>query len=208
MRDGLERLRHHTVVRRHHDHGDVRDLRAAGTHGGERLVARRVEEHDSPIAANDLAGADVLGDPSALAGRDLGRADGIEQARLAVVDVAHDRHDRGARLQQRCFVLFVEDFLGGFGDRLLTGTLAGSLADGARQAGRDGFGNLVPELTGDERCRIAVDELVDAREDAALDELADDVRGIHRKQCRKLLDRDGRRQLDRTALAGIEDLDR
>ena len=51
----------------------------------------------SPIV--DLVGADVLGDAAGLAGRHRGLADGVEQRRLAVVDVAHDRDDRGARLR-------------------------------------------------------------------------------------------------------------
>ena len=44
--DGLARLRLHAVVGRDDDHRDVGDLRAAGAHGGERLVAGRVEERD------------------------------------------------------------------------------------------------------------------------------------------------------------------
>ena len=44
--DGLARLRAHAVVGGDHDHGDVRRLGAAGTHGGERLVARGVQERD------------------------------------------------------------------------------------------------------------------------------------------------------------------
>ena len=44
--DRLARLRHHAVVGGDDDHGDVGDLLAAGAHGGERLVARRVEEGD------------------------------------------------------------------------------------------------------------------------------------------------------------------
>ena len=48
-------------------------LRAAGAHRRERLVARRVEEDDALAVVGDLAGADVLGDAAALAGRDLGR---------------------------------------------------------------------------------------------------------------------------------------
>ena len=99
--DRLERLGHDAVVRRHDDHGDVGDLGAAGTHGGERLVTRRVEEDDALAVVGDLARADVLGDAAALAGRHFGRPDRVEQARLAVVDVAHDGHDRGARLEQR-----------------------------------------------------------------------------------------------------------
>ena len=77
--DRLDRLRHHAVVGRHHDHGDVRDLGAAGAHGGERLVARSVEEGDRAGVVVDLVGADVLGDAAGLARGDLGLADGVEQ---------------------------------------------------------------------------------------------------------------------------------
>ena len=75
-------------------HRDVGDPGAAGTHGGERLVTRGVEEDDALAVVVDLGRTDVLGDAAALAGGDLGRADGVEQAGLAVVDVAHDGHDR------------------------------------------------------------------------------------------------------------------
>ena len=95
--DGLDRLRHDAVVGRHHDHGDVGDLGAAGAHGGERLVARGVEEGDLPAVVVHLVGADVLGDAAGLARRDLGGADRVEERRLAVVDVAHHRDHRRAR---------------------------------------------------------------------------------------------------------------
>ena len=44
--DGLDRLRHDAVVGGHDEDDDVGDLGAARAHGGERLVARRVEEGD------------------------------------------------------------------------------------------------------------------------------------------------------------------
>ena len=98
--DGLAGLRLHAVVGRHHDDRDVGRLGAAGAHGGERLVARGVEEGDDlVVAVVDLVGADVLGDAARLAGRHLGLADGVQQRGLAVVDVAHDRDHRGARLE-------------------------------------------------------------------------------------------------------------
>ena len=50
VRDRLARLRHDAVVGGDDEHGDVSHLRAAGAHGGERLVARRVEERDLPAA--------------------------------------------------------------------------------------------------------------------------------------------------------------
>ena len=68
--DGLERLGHDAVVGGHDEDRDVGDPGAAGAHRGERLVAGRVEEDDAPAVLVDLAGADVLGDAAALAGRD------------------------------------------------------------------------------------------------------------------------------------------
>ena len=44
--DRLDRLRHDLVVGRDDEDDDVGHLGAAGAHGGERLVARRVEEGD------------------------------------------------------------------------------------------------------------------------------------------------------------------
>ena len=44
--DGFKRLRHHAVIGGHHQHDDVRDLRSACTHAGERFVTRRIEEYD------------------------------------------------------------------------------------------------------------------------------------------------------------------
>ena len=44
--DGFKRLRHHAVVGCNHQHDDVGDLRAAGTHAGERFVTGRIEEND------------------------------------------------------------------------------------------------------------------------------------------------------------------
>ena len=42
--DGFDRLRHDAVVGRDDEHDDVRHLGAAGAHGGERFVARRIDE--------------------------------------------------------------------------------------------------------------------------------------------------------------------
>ena len=80
VRDRLERLRHHAVVGRDDEHGDVGHLGAAGAHGGERLVARRVEERDLPAVDLGLVGADVLRDPAGLGLDDRGLADRVERA--------------------------------------------------------------------------------------------------------------------------------
>ena len=97
VRDRLARLRHDAVVGGDDEDRDVGDLRAAGAHGGERLVARRVEERDLAAVDDGLVGADVLRDPAGLGVDDGGLADRVEQRRLAVVDVTHDRDDRRAR---------------------------------------------------------------------------------------------------------------
>ena len=46
-----------------------------------------------------LVGADVLGDPACLGLDDRALADRVEERRLAVVDVAHDRDDRRPRAE-------------------------------------------------------------------------------------------------------------
>ena len=106
MVDRFQRLRHHAVVRPHHENHDVRDLRAAGPHPRERFVARRVDEHHFAAAHVHLVGTDVLRNSTGLALGHFRLAHGIEQAGLAVVHVAHHGHHRGPRLQHgRLFFL-------------------------------------------------------------------------------------------------------
>lgn len=98
--DRLHRLRHHAVVRGDHQDGQVGRLGAAGTHGGKRLVARGIQEGDRALLTvqgdGGLVRADALGDAAGLAGTDVGVADRVQKAGLAVVDVTHDGHDRRA----------------------------------------------------------------------------------------------------------------
>jgi hypothetical protein len=101
--DGFLGLRHHAVVGRHHQDHDVGGLCAAGTHGGEGLVARGVQEGDHAARRFHVVGADVLRDATGLARRHLGAADVVQQRGLAVVHVAHDGDHRRAR--QRSAVL-------------------------------------------------------------------------------------------------------
>src|SRR3954453_239525 len=99
----LHGLRHHAVVGRDHQDGDVRRLGTASTHGGERLVTRGVDEGDPALLAVDLrrhlVGADVLGDPTGLLRDHVGVADRVEELGLSVVDVTHDGDDRRTRLE-------------------------------------------------------------------------------------------------------------
>ncbi len=63
--DGLDGLRHHSVVCRDHQDGDVGHLGAPRAHRGERGVARRIDEGDELAIALHLVGPDVLGDAPA-----------------------------------------------------------------------------------------------------------------------------------------------
>ena len=82
-------------------------------------MAGRVDEGDlGARRRRDLVGADVLGDAARLAAGHVGGADGVEQRRLAVIDMAHDGHHRRPRMQLGRVVGLVEQaFLDvGFGD--------------------------------------------------------------------------------------------
>ena len=97
MVDGLQRLRHHAVVGRHHQHDDVGHLGSPSPHHGEGFMARSVQEGDQALVLFDLVGPDVLGDASGFLGGDVGFSDRIQQGGLAVVHVAHDGDHRRPR---------------------------------------------------------------------------------------------------------------
>ncbi len=92
--DRLPGLGHDRLVRGDDQDDDVGRLGPAGAELSKRLVARSVDEGDRPLVVHDAVGADVLGDPARLLVDEVGGADGVEERRLAVVDVTHDRHDR------------------------------------------------------------------------------------------------------------------
>ena len=119
--DRLDRLRHDAVVGSHDQHDDVGDFRSARAHGGERGMARRVDEGDRLAAGrDDLIGADVLSDAAGFARDHIGVADRVEQRGLAVVDMAHDGDDGRARHWRAFLVGSIKQALldVGFGDPL------------------------------------------------------------------------------------------
>ena len=154
--DGLDGLRHDAVVSGDDENGDIGAHRAARTHLGKGRVARRVEEGDGLAIDFNGIRADMLRDAASLSGRDLRVADIVEQARLAVVDVAHDDHDRRT------------------GDKLVCGVLMV-----VEQALFDGDDDLVLDLAaklgGDELRRVKVDGLVDRGHDAVFQQALDDL---------------------------------
>ena len=74
-------------------------------------MARRIEEGDRPAAVLDAPGADDLGDAPRLGGGHVALADPVQQTGFAVVDVAHDGHDRSARNEVLRLVRLVEAVL-------------------------------------------------------------------------------------------------
>ncbi|CDE06521.1 putative uncharacterized protein [Prevotella sp. CAG:485] len=157
MVDGLHGLWHDGVVGRYYDDSQVGNLSAAGTHGGEGLVARGVEEGDVAVVFElDAVSAYVLCDASGLTGYDVGLADVVEQRRLAVVYVTHDGNDGRTGHQVFGFVFF-----GG---------------DGFAHVGADVFGGEA-ELLGHNVDGFGVEALVDAHHDAQVHAGCDD--GVH-----------------------------
>jgi hypothetical protein len=148
----LNRLRHDAVVSRHDEHDDVGHLRAPGAHGGERLVARRVEKNDLPLGRAHVVGADVLGDPPRLARGHVGRSNRVQERRLPVVHVPHHRHDRRT----------VHEVLG---------AIDGPGREEAFHLHLDVL-DLVAELVRHERCRVGVDHRVDVHHHPQAHELA------------------------------------
>ena len=178
MVDRLDRLRHDAVVGGDHQHGHVGDLGAAGAHGGEGLVARGVEEGDlAPVADVDLVGADVLGDPAGLGGDHRRLADRVEQGRLAVVDVAHDRDDR--RPRDEVLLLVLED------DLLLVILVVGVLDD-----------DLALELAGDQLDGIVGERHGQRHHLAQAHHQRDDLGGRDAELLGQVLDGDARGHLD------------
>src|SRR5439155_7422860 len=152
--------------------GDVGHLRAAGAHRREGLVARRVEERDPAAVRVHLVRADVLRDPAGL-GRGDGRlADRVEERRLAVVDVAHDRHDRRARL---------ELLLGIVVDLGLGLLFVGVLDD-----------DLALDLGGDQLDLFVRERLRDLHHLAEAHHDLDDLRGRDAERLREVADGDAR----------------
>jgi hypothetical protein len=140
-------------------------------------VTRRVQEGDLPPVDLRLVRADVLGDPTGLGLHDGLLTDRVEQRRLSVVDVSHDRHDGrtwrefGLRVVERGRL---ELLLGGVLDRDLAVELRADDLDFLVREGLRGRSHL-PEPHQD------------------LDELAHG----YAERLRQVLDRDARLDRDR-----------
>ena len=168
--DGFQRLRHHAVIGRHHQHHDIGDFGAAGAHAREGFVTGGIDEDDLAALHLHLVGADVLGDPTRLAAGHVGFPNGVQQRGLAVIDVAHDGHHGSA--PQQVFGVF------GFFHRL-HGLFF--IADG---------GGGGAELAGHFGGQFGIEGLVDGGENSAVHQFLHDQRGFHVQLFGKLLQGD------------------
>ena len=92
--DCLACLWHDAIVGGDNDDSDIRHLCTAGTHGGESLVTRRVEERYMLSGLKRyVVCTNMLGNTARLTGNDVGVADMVEQRGLTMIHVPHNRYD-------------------------------------------------------------------------------------------------------------------
>ena len=182
--DRLDGLGHDAVVGSHDQNDDVGHLGAAGTHGRKGRVAGGIDEGDLTIVDHDLRSADGLRNAARLAGSDAGVTDGVEQRRLAVVDVTHDGDDRGARLKVGGIVVEREGVLLLGGDDL----------------------DLTAQVVGNELDEVVGHGLRHGERRAQQEQALDDVVGRNVERLGELLDRNALGDLDGIELLGVHAL--
>ncbi len=180
--DSFFRLRHHAIVRRHHQDDNVGNFRAARAHSRERFVARCIDENDSPLVHMRFIRADMLGNSAGFACSYFGFADRVEQTGFAVVHVTHHGDYRSAR-QLISGALFLDFF---FLDHLLfEGHDLDDSVERFRQAGRHGD----------------IESLVDAGENTAVEQGFQQILGANIHFLGKLAHGDAFRNRDIPRLA-------
>ena len=175
--DGLGGLFHDAVVRRHHQHHQVRDLGAPGPHGGKGLMARSVQKDHFSLLFGQLhiVGADMLGDAAGFPFGDPGLANRVQKRSFAVVHVAHDGDHRGPRLGL--------PFLAGAHRQQVFFLHAGVF-------------HFIPEFPGHDGGGIEIDGVIDVGDHPHLQELLDDCAGLDAHAFGQLAHGDGFSHLD------------
>ena len=159
MVDGLDGLGHDAIIGSNHQNCNIGHVGAAGTHGGECLVTRGIQEGDEAIVDLDLIGTDGLRDAAGLACGDVGLADGIQNTGLAVVNVTHDTDHRGTLHRILLCILFLRE------QALLDGNVHLVL-------------DLCVELLCQQSCGVEIDHIVDGVHLAHLHELGNNLTGL------------------------------
>ena len=181
--DGFLGLRHHTVVRTNHQHYDVGYFCAACAHAGKGFVTRGVDEDDALRPGVRFVCPDVLGDASGFAASHVGGADRVQQAGLPVVHMPHHSDYWRARYGVSGGVFLLLFFLN---QLLFKADRAHYAVKRFRQRGGRGH----------------VQRLVDAGEDAAVEQGFQQILGANVQLFGQLANRDsfGNRNVARLAL--------
>ena len=109
MIDRFNGLRHHTVIRRHHQNGHVGCSGSTRSHGRERLVSRRIQKSNFLTFDFNLISSDVLRDSSRLAGHHIRISNGIQQSGFPMIHMTHHTHHRRTGFQIG-FVILLQKF--------------------------------------------------------------------------------------------------
>ena len=184
MVNRLDRLGHDAVVGGDDQDDDVGHLGATGTHSRKGGVTRGIDKGDLAVVDHDLRSADGLRNAARLAGSDAGVTDGVEQRRLAVVDMAHDGDDRGTRLEVGGIVVEREGVLLLGGDDL----------------------DLAAQVVGDELDEVVGHGLRHGERRTQQEQALDDVVGRNVERLGKLLDGNALGDLDGVEVLGVHAL--
>ena len=174
--DGFLGLRHNAVIGGHYQDGNIRNPRAAGADGGKGFVAGGVQKGDFVALIVHLVSADVLGNAADFPVGDMGVADGVQQAGLAVIDMAQDGHYRRAGAE-----------IGG-GFRPAAADQRALFRYRLGDPGADAIGGR------NQGGHFVVDNLVHGHHNPVSHQLLDDIHRALVNQFRQVLDRQGLRQ--------------
>jgi len=85
MVNGLHRLRHNTVVSRHHQDDEVGHLRTPRAHGGKSGMTRCIQKSDTATVHLDVVRSNMLRDAPGFPARNIRFANCIQKRRFPVV---------------------------------------------------------------------------------------------------------------------------
>ena len=142
MTNRFYRLRHNPVVRRNNQNNNVGNFRTAGAHLGKCRVPRRIDKRYAlTVFQANLIRTDMLRNPAGFMAGNVRRTQVVQQRRLAVVNVPHNRNNGRTRLFQffRIFRIAQSFFHVGIGNT--TDTVPHFFHDDLRRIGIYRLGN-------------------------------------------------------------------
>ena len=107
--NGFNRLRHDAIISCHYKDDNIHRLCATSSHFRESRVTRRIKDRNLFSRFQlKLIGTNMLGDTARFARRHIGCPQSIQQGRLAVINMSHNRNHRRTRLAiffiRRCII--------------------------------------------------------------------------------------------------------